>query len=127
MPSVKASGIWATMDHMAQRLARIPQVLDEKPYLTERQLRRWRAERRVTTFSAGGHVLFDMDDIDRYIESSRQEAVRDQSGEVAPVELVRTFRRLLAAPGHISNMHTAGWSWRASVATAASWVRGWSL
>jgi hypothetical protein len=59
-----------------QRLARIPQVLEQKPYLTERQLRRWRAERRVTTYSAGGHVLFDLDDIDRYIEASRIEAVR---------------------------------------------------
>jgi hypothetical protein len=61
---------------MAQRLARIPQVLREKPYLSERQLRRWRAERRVTTYLAGGHVLFDLDDIDRYIEATRQDAVK---------------------------------------------------
>jgi hypothetical protein len=63
------------MDDMAH-LATIPQVIELRPYLSERQLRRWRAERRVTTFSAGGRVLFDLDDLDRYIESSRLDAVK---------------------------------------------------
>ena len=58
-----------------KNLARIPQVLEVMPYVSERQLRRWRAERRVTTYTAGGHVLFDLDDLDRFIEGTRLDAV----------------------------------------------------
>jgi hypothetical protein len=57
------------------QLATIRQVMEQRPYVTERWLRRLRAERRVTTFSAGGRVLFDLNDLDRYIESTRQDAV----------------------------------------------------
>lgn len=59
-----------------KRRGRILQVLEEYPYLTERQLRRWRAERRVTTYTVGGHVLFDLDDLERFIEANRVDAVR---------------------------------------------------
>ena len=51
-------------------LRTIPQVLEERPYLTERFLRRLRAERRVPTYSAGGRVLFDIDALDEHIEST---------------------------------------------------------
>jgi hypothetical protein len=52
-------------------LATIPQVLETHPYLTERWLRRLRDERRVTTYTAAGRVLFDVAELDRYIESTK--------------------------------------------------------
>ena len=57
------------------KLATIPQVLDERPWATERWLRRLRAERRVPTYSAAGRVLFDVDALDDYVEATRREAV----------------------------------------------------
>ena len=62
------------MEH--RELATIRQVMEERPFLTERWLRRLRAERRVPTWEAGGRVLFDLNELDSYIESSRREAVR---------------------------------------------------
>ena len=50
-----------------KNLRTIPQ---ERPYLTERFLRRLRAEHRVPTYSAGGRVLFDIDALDEHIEST---------------------------------------------------------
>jgi len=52
-------------------LATIKQILETRPYLTERQLRRYRAERTVTTFTVARKVLFDVDSLDAYIESTR--------------------------------------------------------
>ena len=57
----------------ATKLATIKQVIEQRPYVTERWLRRLRAERRVATYSAGGRVLFDLDALDRLIEESRQD------------------------------------------------------
>jgi hypothetical protein len=57
-------------------LATIPQVLEQRPYVTERWLRRLRAERRVPTYTAGGRVLFDVDALDQFVESTRIDAVR---------------------------------------------------
>ena len=53
-----------------KNLRTIPQVIEDRPYLTERFLRRLRAERRVPTYSAGGGVLFDLDALDEYVEST---------------------------------------------------------
>lgn len=35
------------------------------------------------------------------------------------------FRRLLSAPGHVCQMHAAGWSWWSAITCAASWIKGW--
>ncbi len=43
----------------------------DRPYLKKRWLQRLRNERRVPTFTAGGRVLFDVDALDAYIESTQ--------------------------------------------------------
>lgn len=63
-------------DMQADRLRTISQVLVERPFLTERWLRRARAERRLTTFVAAGRVLFSLDEIDSHVEATKVEAVR---------------------------------------------------
>jgi hypothetical protein len=63
------------MGYMKQ-LATIPQVREAMPFVSERWLRRLRAERRVPTYSAAGRVLFDLEELERYIESTRVDAVR---------------------------------------------------
>ncbi len=55
---------------MARNLATIKQVLQQRPYLTERQLRRFRLERTVPTYKVAGQVLFDLDELDRHVEST---------------------------------------------------------
>ena len=57
-------------------LVTIRQALEERPYMTERWLRRLRAERRVPTYTAAGRVLFDLDALDELIESTRLDPVR---------------------------------------------------
>ena len=59
-----------------RRLATIPQVLDQRPYATERWLRRLRAERRIPTYVAAGRVLFDLDALDQYVESTRDKSAK---------------------------------------------------
>lgn len=44
--------------------------------LGERYIRRLRAERRIPCVRIGGRLLFDPDDLDRFIESHRQPAAR---------------------------------------------------
>ena len=48
--------------------------MEQRPFMSERWLRRLRAERRVPTWSVGGRILFDLDTLDEYIDSTRQEA-----------------------------------------------------
>lgn len=55
-------------------LRTIKQVLTERPFLTERQLRRWIYSRRVASYKAGGHVLLDLAELDRDIEASHRPA-----------------------------------------------------
>lgn len=54
----------------------IPQVIEQRPYVTERWLQRLRAERRIPTYKAAGRVLFDLDALDEFIESTRLDPVR---------------------------------------------------
>jgi len=62
---------------VSRRLVTLRQVLDERPWLTERYLRRLVAERRVTFYKPSpGRLLFDLDDIDKLAEVGRVEAVR---------------------------------------------------
>lgn len=61
------------------KLATIPQVLEERPWATERWLRRLRAERRIPTYSAAGRVLFDVDALDAYVESTCLEPARSKA------------------------------------------------
>ncbi len=61
---------------MTRRLATLTQVVEARPWLTERWLRRLVAERRVAYHKCGGRLLFDLDDIDALAEAGRVEAAR---------------------------------------------------
>jgi hypothetical protein len=56
-------------------LMTIEQVIESRPYLTPRQLRRFRQQRTVRTYTVARKVLFDVDDLDRFVESTRVDAV----------------------------------------------------
>jgi hypothetical protein len=52
----------------------LAQALQERPWLTERWLRRKVAERRIPYAKADGRLLFSLEDIDRFVEARRVEA-----------------------------------------------------
>ena len=54
----------------------LAQTLEERPWLTERYLRRLVAERRIPYHKPGGRLVFDLADIDALVENSRVEAAR---------------------------------------------------
>jgi len=60
----------------SRQLATLVQVVEARPWLTERWLRRLVAERRVAYHKCGGRLLFDLADIDALAEGGRVEAVR---------------------------------------------------
>ena len=49
-------------------------VSEERPEWNERQLRRMVAEKRVSFFKVDGRILFDLSELDRYVEAGRVEA-----------------------------------------------------
>jgi hypothetical protein len=55
-------------------LVTLSQAVVERPWLTERWLRRLVYERRVSFHKVGGRLLFDLTDLDRLAESGRVEA-----------------------------------------------------
>ena len=61
---------------MARQLVTLPQAINERPWLTDRWLRRLVAERRIPFHKAGGRLLFDLADIDQWAEGGRVEAKR---------------------------------------------------
>jgi hypothetical protein len=54
-----------------KRLANFKQVLESHPWMTERWLRRAVLESRFVYFKVDGILVFDLDEVDRYIESHR--------------------------------------------------------
>ena len=52
----------------------IPQLLELRPYLTERWLRRVRFENRLPSYTGGGRVLFDLNEVDDFVERTRRDA-----------------------------------------------------
>ncbi len=54
----------------------IPQAVDERPWLTERYLRRLVYERRVPFSKVGGRVVVDLRDLDLMVRSGRVEPRR---------------------------------------------------
>lgn len=64
----------ATVDRKKREWRTLPQVLVERPWLTERYLRRLVAERRIPYSKAGRKLLFDLADLDAFAEASRVEA-----------------------------------------------------
>jgi excisionase family DNA binding protein len=57
-------------------LVRLNQAVEVRPWLTERWLRQLVYERRIRFYKVGGRLLFDLDDLDRFAEQGRREAVR---------------------------------------------------
>lgn len=57
---------------MPRHLVTIPQAVEARPYLSERYLRRLRAERRIPTNTAARRVLFDLAEIDAFVELTCQ-------------------------------------------------------
>jgi hypothetical protein len=53
----------------------LPQVLEERPWLSERYLRRLVYERKIPFSKLDGRLLFDLADIDDYVERHRVEVV----------------------------------------------------
>lgn len=54
----------------------LPQLLQEKPWLSERYVRRLVAERRVSYYKCGGKLVFDADEFERLLEAGRVNAVK---------------------------------------------------
>ncbi len=52
-------------------LRTIPQAIEERPYITERWMRRLVYESRIPYFKVGGRVLVDLTDIDAYVNRGR--------------------------------------------------------
>jgi len=57
-----------------RHLVNLDQVVEARPFLTKRHLRRLIAEHRIPTWKFGGRVLLDLDDVDRLVEASRRDA-----------------------------------------------------
>jgi hypothetical protein len=50
------------------------QVVEARPWITERWLRRAVQEHRVPFYKVDGRLLFDLDELDQYVMSQRVEA-----------------------------------------------------
>jgi hypothetical protein len=59
----------------AKHYVTIRQAVEERPFLTERWLRRAVAEKRIPYAKAGGILLFALEDIDQFVEARRIEPV----------------------------------------------------
>ena len=57
-----------------RNLLTLPQVVEARPWLTERYLRRLVYEKRVAYHRVGGRLLFDLADLDALAERGRVEA-----------------------------------------------------
>ena len=58
----------------ARNLMVMTQLLEQRPWLSERYLRRLVAERRIPFHKVGGKLLFDLNDVDHLAEVGRVEA-----------------------------------------------------
>jgi hypothetical protein len=61
---------------VSRQLVTLHQATEERPWLTERHLRRLVYERRVPFYKPAGKLLFDLSELDRWAEASRVEACR---------------------------------------------------
>lgn len=69
------------------RLRTLKQTVEERPWLTERWLRRLIYERRIRYRKVGNRVLLDLADVDALAEA----------GRVEPAEVERSKERAVAA------------------------------
>ncbi len=59
---------------MNRKLATLTQAVEQRPWLTERLLRRLVSERRVPFYKPSGRLLFDLEELDAWAEAARVEA-----------------------------------------------------
>ena len=60
----------------SRHLVTLRQAVEQRPWLTERWLRRLVFERRVPFHRVGSRLLFDLDDLDTLAEQGRGEPAR---------------------------------------------------
>ena len=60
----------------AKQYVTFSQALEQRPWLTERWLRRAVQERRIPFFKVDGKLVFDLEEIDGYVAAHRIEAAR---------------------------------------------------
>jgi excisionase family DNA binding protein len=58
---------------------RLPQLLEQKPWLKERYVRRLVAERRIPFYKVGNCLVFETEDFDRLLEAGRVEPPRHRA------------------------------------------------
>ncbi len=63
------------VDMVTSTLVPLVKVPTERPWATERKLRRMVAEHRVRYYKVDGRILFDLADLDAYAEAGRVEPV----------------------------------------------------
>jgi excisionase family DNA binding protein len=59
---------------MTRQLMTLPQLLEARPWLTERFVRTLVAERRIPFHKVGRKLIFDLSDVDALVEAGRVEA-----------------------------------------------------
>ena len=59
-----------------RNLVTLRQLLEARPWLSERFARRLVAERKVPFYKVSGKLLFDLEEVDQLAESGRVEATR---------------------------------------------------
>ena len=59
-----------------RNLVTLRQLTQQRPWASERWIRRLVAERRIPYHKVGGKLAFDLDDIDKMAEAGRVEAAR---------------------------------------------------
>ena len=65
---------------MTRRMVTLVQAVEERPWLSERLLRRLVNERRVPFYKPAGRILFDLGELDDWVEAARVEPAISRTG-----------------------------------------------
>ena len=65
---------------MTRRMVTLVQAVEERPWLSERLLRRLVHERRVPFYKPAGRILFDLGELDEWVEAARVEPAIGRTG-----------------------------------------------
>jgi hypothetical protein len=69
---------------MSPQFVTLKQALEQRPWLTERWLRKAVAQKLIPYYKLGTKLLFDLVDIDGYVEDRRVEAAPQPEPQGAP-------------------------------------------
>ena len=56
---------------MSRKLVTLTQAVEQRPWLSERMIRRLVSERRIPYFKPAGRLLFDLEELDTWAEAGR--------------------------------------------------------